>query len=131
MSLVRKNTKCLVCNDSKMLPYLDLGQSAFANSYLSRGQLKRPEFKAPLRVAVCKTCSLVQLLDIVDRKRCEWYSCLMKRRLVGFGGWKTHWLQQQFGERAWADLKPGRQSQAARSVAGNYDPDRRDWRDHR
>lgn len=67
MSLIVENKNCLICGSKNLLQYLDLGRSALANSYLSKNELKKKEFKAPLRVAVCKKCHLVQLMDIVDR----------------------------------------------------------------
>lgn len=66
-SLIQKNNRCLICKSSKLIKYLDLGATALANSYLTKSELKKPEFKAPLEVYYCQNCHLCQLLHIVDR----------------------------------------------------------------
>lgn len=65
--LYRKNNTCLICGSKKLTRYLSLGDSAPANSYLTKSQLRLKEFKAPLDVYFCHNCHLAQLLDIVDR----------------------------------------------------------------
>lgn len=62
-----KSRKCLICRSTKLSRYLSLGMAAPANSYLSRSELKKEEFKAPLEVYFCHDCNLAQLLHIVDR----------------------------------------------------------------
>ncbi|OLE69750.1 hypothetical protein AUF78_09645 [archaeon 13_1_20CM_2_51_12] len=49
---------------------LDLGTLPLANSFLSvqRARDPTPESRYPLRMFYCSDCSLVQLLDLVDRK---------------------------------------------------------------
>src|SRR3989344_9673398 len=64
---VRKSNKCLICQEKKLTRYLSLGKAALANSYLNKHELKKEEFKAPLRVYFCHNCHLAQLLHIVDR----------------------------------------------------------------
>lgn len=63
-----KRTMCLICEHSNLIPYLSLGETALANSYLTEGDLEKPEFKAPLEVYFCEECYLAQLLHIVDRE---------------------------------------------------------------
>lgn len=65
--MMKKNSQCLVCGSQKLVKYLDLGQSALANAYLTENNLQEPEFKAPLEVYYCENCHLCQLLHIVDR----------------------------------------------------------------
>lgn len=65
-----KSTTCLICGSRELTKYLDLGESALANSYLNPEDLKKNsfvEFKAPLEVYFCRSCHLAQLLHIVDR----------------------------------------------------------------
>ena len=63
-----KSNKCLICGSLKLTKYLSLGRVAPANSYLTKAQLKKDEFKAPLEVYFCHNCHLAQLLHIVDRR---------------------------------------------------------------
>lgn len=62
-----KSRKCLICRSTKLSRYLSLGKATLANSYLSRSELKKEEFKVPLEVYFCHNCNLAQLLHIVDR----------------------------------------------------------------
>lgn len=62
-----KSRKCLICRSTKLSKYLSLGKAVPANSYLTKKDLKREEFKAPLEVYFCHNCNLAQLLHIVDR----------------------------------------------------------------
>ncbi|QQG40415.1 MAG: class I SAM-dependent methyltransferase [Candidatus Levyibacteriota bacterium] len=61
------NNKCLICGSKKLSKYLSLEIQAPANSYLTKAQLNKKEFKAPLEVYFCHNCNLTQLLHIVDR----------------------------------------------------------------
>ena len=70
-TVVIKNTSCMICGSKTLTKYLDLGESALANSYLNPVDVKKSnftEFKAPLEVYFCNYCHLAQLLHIVDRK---------------------------------------------------------------
>ena len=67
MTIVKRTT-CLICDNSGLVPYLSLGETALANSYLAEEDLKKPEFKAPLEVYFCENCHLAQLSHIVDRE---------------------------------------------------------------
>lgn len=56
---------CLSCGADGVEEVLDLGATPLANALLDApGQA---EERVPLRVGVCDTCGLVQLLDVVDR----------------------------------------------------------------
>lgn len=57
--------KCHICGSDGVKPFLSLGETALANSYLSKEQLFQPEKKFPLEVAFCPVCKLVQLTCVV------------------------------------------------------------------
>ncbi len=59
-------SKCRICNSTGLVPYLDLGVTPLANSYLRKEQLKNPEFKEELKVVFCKNCSHSQLSRVVN-----------------------------------------------------------------
>lgn len=61
---VNKNP-CILCGESAVAPFLNLGESALANAFLSAQQLSEDEAKHPLRVGYCCSCSHVQLLELV------------------------------------------------------------------
>src|SRR3990167_427762 len=65
---VKKRATCMVCGDKKLTPFLFLGKTAVANSFLTKRDLLKRELKVPLTVYYCHACHLIQLLDIVDRK---------------------------------------------------------------
>ncbi|MGB2890200.1 MAG: class I SAM-dependent methyltransferase [Candidatus Acidiferrales bacterium] len=59
---VRRLDKCCrFCGARLREPFLDLGMSPLANSYLTADQLNQLECFYPLRVYVCSSCLLVQL----------------------------------------------------------------------
>jgi len=53
-----------MCGSRELAKVLDLGEMPLANAFLSSPD--EPELKYPLRVAFCRKCSAVQLMDIVD-----------------------------------------------------------------
>ena len=57
--------KCIVCNQESVEQFLDLGQTALANKFLTREELSHSEPTYPLRVGFCYTCGHVQLTDVV------------------------------------------------------------------
>lgn len=61
-------TNCRVCLGRDLHPFLDLGETALANSYLLPAQAGDPEPKFPLRVALCRSCGLVQIDEEVPRE---------------------------------------------------------------
>ncbi len=56
---------CHICGSSEVKPFLSLGETALANSYLTEEMLAVPEKKFPLEVAFCGNCKLVQLTCVV------------------------------------------------------------------
>ena len=56
---------CLVCHQASVQQFLDLGQTALANKFLTAEEMARPEATYPLRTGFCHTCGHVQLLEAV------------------------------------------------------------------
>lgn len=59
-------TACRVCEGTDLVKILDLGSTPPANAYLREEDLGKPEQSFPLALYFCKTCSLAQLLDVVN-----------------------------------------------------------------
>ncbi len=59
-------TTCRVCEGIDLVKVLDLGSTPPANAYLKKEDLVKPEKSFPLALYYCRTCSLAQLLDVVD-----------------------------------------------------------------
>src|ERR1043166_7502856 len=57
--------QCRSCGSRKGALVLDLGLQPLANNLLREEDLSKPEPKFPLRLAVCKSCWLLQILDLV------------------------------------------------------------------
>lgn len=63
-----KRTACRACGEEKLRPFIALGPTPLANSFLkSPAEFEREAFY-PLDVYFCDECSLVQLTDVVDPK---------------------------------------------------------------
>jgi SAM-dependent methyltransferase len=60
-----KLTRCIACGDSAVRLFLDLGETALANKFLTKDDLARPEPRYPLRVGFCDACGHVQLTEAV------------------------------------------------------------------
>ena len=56
---------CRSCGSGDGLPVLDLGLQPLANHLLRPEELTTAEPRFPLRVAVCRDCWLVQILDVI------------------------------------------------------------------
>ncbi|MFA6408168.1 MAG: class I SAM-dependent methyltransferase [Candidatus Paceibacterota bacterium] len=59
-------TTCRVCEGTDLVKVLDLGSTPPANAYLKEEDLEKSEQAFPLALYYCRTCSLAQLLDVVD-----------------------------------------------------------------
>jgi len=59
------NLPCRSCGSSDAALILDLGLQPLANNLLTPADLAKPEPKFPLRLAVCKSCWLLQITDLV------------------------------------------------------------------
>ncbi len=57
--------QCRSCGNSRGELILDLGVQPLANNLLRQEDLSKPEPKFPLRLAVCNSCWLLQILDLV------------------------------------------------------------------
>ncbi|HZL14012.1 MAG TPA: class I SAM-dependent methyltransferase [Verrucomicrobiae bacterium] len=57
--------QCHSCGDKRGALVLDLGVQPLANNLLCAKDLAKPEPKFPLRLAVCQSCWLLQILDLV------------------------------------------------------------------
>ena len=62
-------SECLGCRAALPAPFLDLGQTPLANSYLPPDAADEAEEKLPLAVAYCSYCHLVQLTRTVAPAR--------------------------------------------------------------
>ncbi|NOT47446.1 MAG: class I SAM-dependent methyltransferase [Acidobacteria bacterium] len=63
-----KRKACRACGGERLRPFITLGPTPLANSFLkSRSEFEREAFY-PLDVYFCEECSLVQLADVVDPK---------------------------------------------------------------
>lgn len=58
--------QCRSCGNGGLKTILPFGETPLADRLLSQEQLKKPELSAPLTLAFCPTCSLVQILETVD-----------------------------------------------------------------
>src|ERR1700756_1113619 len=56
---------CRSCESPNGKLVLDLGVQPLANNLLRPEDLSKPEPKFPLRLAICKSCWLLQILDLV------------------------------------------------------------------
>jgi hypothetical protein len=62
----RKRSDCRACGGTNLTSFLSLGPAALANAFPgSPAEFEREAFY-PLDVYFCETCSLVQLLDVID-----------------------------------------------------------------
>lgn len=66
MENYHRRTTCRVCEGSDLIKVLDLGSTPPANAYLKKEDLGKPESSFPLALFYCRTCSLAQLLDVVN-----------------------------------------------------------------
>jgi hypothetical protein len=62
----RKRILCRACQNNRLRPFLSLGPTPLANSFLRSPDEFANELCFPLDVYFCETCSLVQLLDVID-----------------------------------------------------------------
>jgi len=61
-----KRTNCRACGGRDLELFLPLGDVALANSFLRSAAEFAGEPRFPLDVYFCRTCSMVQLLDVID-----------------------------------------------------------------
>src|SRR6266849_6675781 len=68
-SSVSRRNRCRFCGTHLHEPFLDLGVSPLANSYLPAEELNRMEPFYPLRVYICERCLLVQVEEFESPER--------------------------------------------------------------
>jgi SAM-dependent methyltransferase len=61
-----KRTSCRACGGSSLSLFLSLGPTPLANSFLRAENEFSSEARYPLDVYFCESCSLVQLLDVIN-----------------------------------------------------------------
>lgn len=61
----KKNSKCRYCGGKSFLKFLSLGKQPPSNSFIKAREISREKL-FPLDLYLCKSCSLVQLLDVVS-----------------------------------------------------------------
>ncbi len=66
LAVHHKRTCCRACEGERLTPFLALGLQPLANAFLASADEFAGEAKYPLDVYFCETCSLVQLLDVID-----------------------------------------------------------------
>jgi SAM-dependent methyltransferase len=57
--------RCIVCGGAAVDQFLDLGETALANKFLTVKELSQQEVVYPLRTGFCHTCGHVQLMEAV------------------------------------------------------------------
>jgi len=61
-----KRTCCRACEGERLTPFLALGSQPLANAFLASTEEFAQEASYPLDVYFCESCSLVQLVDVID-----------------------------------------------------------------
>ncbi len=61
-----KRTCCRACEGERLTPFLVLGSQPLANAFLASTEEFAQEASYPLDVYFCESCSLVQLVDVID-----------------------------------------------------------------
>ncbi len=65
MNYFHTERQCRSCGSSSLQTILAFGNTPLADRLLTAGQLSQPELTAPLTLAFCPECSLVQILETV------------------------------------------------------------------
>lgn len=95
--------RCRACGGADLMPYLDLGDQALANAFLTAEELTQPEFTAPLGVQWCPECGLSQLTHVVSPEK-------LYRHYLYASGTNPAWgVHQQALVDAITVLRPGPQ----------------------
>ena len=64
--VAERATACRACGSGGFVPVLDLGEQPLANALRRPDELSVAEPRYPLELALCPSCSLVQITDSVD-----------------------------------------------------------------
>lgn len=62
----KRQSSCRICGSGRLRPYLNLGSTPLANSYLREEDLTVEEFREELALQVCLDCGLSQLTTVVN-----------------------------------------------------------------
>ena len=85
--------KCRSCGHEPLVPILSLGDTPLADGLLTRDQLEEPEYLAPLDVALCRACTLVQITETVDPE-------ILFCRNYPYYSSVSRWLTEHFSQSA-------------------------------
>jgi len=66
--MIQERSQCRTCGSKNLTLILDLGKTALANDFLTPEEVAGYKISLPLRLVLCRDCSLVQLADTVDPK---------------------------------------------------------------
>jgi novobiocin biosynthesis protein NovU/D-mycarose 3-C-methyltransferase len=66
--MIQPRTHCRTCGAQNLTLILDLGRTPLANDFLAPEEVAGYALSLPLRLMLCRDCSLVQLADSVDPK---------------------------------------------------------------
>jgi novobiocin biosynthesis protein NovU/D-mycarose 3-C-methyltransferase len=64
--MIRERSNCRTCGSKNLALVLDLGSTALANDFIPADQVSKYKTSLPLRLCVCRDCSLAQLADTVS-----------------------------------------------------------------
>src|SRR5260221_2280070 len=64
--MIHERRDCRACGSTRLEAILDLGRTAIANDFVEPGEKAAYKKSFPLRLRLCRDCSLVQLADVVD-----------------------------------------------------------------
>ena len=67
MSKISKINRCRICYNQKLIKIIDLKDQYIQSSFIKKNSPKPYKKKIPLKLVLCKKCSLVQLLHTVDK----------------------------------------------------------------
>ncbi|MGQ0651559.1 MAG: class I SAM-dependent methyltransferase [Betaproteobacteria bacterium] len=64
--MIQERKSCRMCGSRRLEPILDLGRTALANDFITAAEVAGYRTFLPLRLRLCRDCSLAQLADVVD-----------------------------------------------------------------
>jgi hypothetical protein len=64
--MIHERKTCRMCGSARLEPILDLGRTALANDFVTAAEVAAYRTFLPLRLRLCRDCSLAQLGDVVD-----------------------------------------------------------------
>jgi SAM-dependent methyltransferase len=64
--MIRERQTCRTCGSATLDLVLDLGKTPLANDFIDPAEIRNYNSFLPLRLCVCRTCTLAQLADTVD-----------------------------------------------------------------